>query len=238
MSEALDLLLVDAGNTSVKSCLVKSDGEMTRFGDPLRDISFIDDNKVTSVLLISVRAQNYSEKLEQYCFNNQIRFKEVTTSSSAFGTRCAYEKYQTLGVDRWMMILAAADRAEDTILVMSIGTAMTLDLVHKKQHIGGWIAPGFDLAKTVLFQKTAQVFGNTDYPKHNAFGDDTQSCVNFGCRAQVNGLLREGIKCAERYSKKIKILVCGGGVSLLDPSEFNDIEVEENLIFEGLKRFI
>ncbi|WP_338291059.1 type III pantothenate kinase [Planctobacterium marinum] len=238
MSEARNLLLVDAGNTSVKSCVVKANGETIRLGDPLRDRDLINTNKISRVLLVSVRAQSYSENLQQYCFDKQIRFREVTTSESAFGTACAYENYQTLGVDRWMMILAAAARPEDTILVMSIGTAMTLDLVHNKQHLGGWIAPGFDLAKSALFQKTANVFGNADYPNHNAFGDNTESCVNFGCRAQVNGLLKEGIKCAEEYSTKLKILVCGGGISLLDLSEFDDIEVNENLIFEGLMRFV
>lgn len=238
MSEAVNHLLVDAGNSNVKSCVVLSDDTLTVLKDPLDNTVIFTQYSIKRVVLASVRNADYSQRLQQYCAVEKIPFTELETEAEVFGTRCAYKNYKTLGVDRWMMILAAAQRAEESILVLSIGTAMTVDFVHQGQHIGGWITPGFDLAKHALFQNTQQVFGNDEYPKNNQFGDGTEACVNYGCRAQVNGLLEEALRVAKHHASHVKVLVCGGGIGLLDFALFDDLEVDEHLIFKGIKRFI
>ncbi|MCC2608233.1 type III pantothenate kinase [Planctobacterium marinum] len=235
MSKQHEVLLVDAGNSNVKSSFLSGD-EFLLQADPLRDMALLQSTQ--RVILASVRSPSYSEQLQYECHSKGIEFTEIFTDRAAFGTRCAYQNFKTLGVDRWMMILAAARQDEQALLVVSIGTAMTVDLIHEKQHKGGWITPGFDMSKSALFSNTQQVFGNNDYPGENLFGSSTEHCVNFGCRAQVNGLIYEAINIAEQFAEKVKVLVCGGGVSLLDKEKFSNIEVDENLIFKGMKRFI
>lgn len=235
MSKQHEVLLVDAGNSNVKSSFLSGDGFLLQ-ADPLKDLALLQSTQ--RVILASVRSPSYSEQLQYECQRNNVEFKEILTDRAAFGTRCAYQNFKTLGVDRWMMILAAAQYAEQALLVVSIGTAMTVDFIHEKQHKGGWITPGFDMAKSALFNNTQQVFGNNDYPGENLFGSSTEHCVNYGCRALVNGLIYEAINNAEQFAEKVKVLVCGGGVSLLDKEKFDNIEVEENLIFKGMKRFI
>lgn len=233
-----NVLLVDAGNSNVKSCLITSANTTQRFGDPMQGPEIFSQYAINKVLFISVRDKAYRERLIKFCSNNTIPFEEIKTSSSNFGTDCAYANYQTLGVDRWMMILAAAEFEERCLLVVSVGTAMTIDLVYDQQHIGGWIAPGFDLSKKALFVNTEHVFGNDNYPDNTEFGNSTENCVNFGCRALVNGLIREAIRCSKDYSSEVKILLCGGGAALVDRAEFETIAVDDNLIFKGMMRFI
>lgn len=239
MSGPADVLLVDAGNTNVKFCLVDANQTMSLL--PEMEVNSKTDLKslnIKQVLLCSVREAAFASELKQQSVSTNINFRQIFTEPVSFGTKCAYKNYQTLGVDRWMNILAAAKDPEDTILTFSIGTAMTVDLIHQKQHLGGWITPGFDMSKNALFKNTNGVFGNSIYPNSDGFGESTEDCVNYGCRALVNGLLREALNIATKYSTNVKIKVFGGGTKLINQKEFNNIEVDDLLVFKGLARFL
>lgn len=239
MSEGHNSLLIDAGNSNVKYCLFDEKGTLT----PLPNADFQSSEHfskyaIDKVVLCSVRDKAFAESLSALCKSNAVCFQQVFTQAESFGTKCAYQNFQTLGVDRWMNILAVARETEQAVLTFSIGTAMTIDLVYNRQHLGGWITPGFDLSKNALFNNTNGVFGNLEYPARDKFGESTEDCVNFGCKALVNGLLREALAQAKAYSKEPKIKVFGGGIGLLNTNVFDNLEVDELLVFKGLARFI
>lgn len=236
MSDPHNALLIDAGNTNAKYCFVNRQGEFRLQNDFQLEVAAL--KGVSQVVMCSVREPSFAQSVKDLCLQDKVPFRQIFTQSEAFGTRCAYQNYQTLGVDRWMNILAVAAQTDQTVLTFSIGTAMTIDIVHNKQHIGGWITPGFDMSKQALFNNTSGVFGNQHYPKNDAFGESTSDCVNFGCRALVNGLLREALQQAKNYNDRIKIVVFGGGLNLLNQEEFPNLQVDELLVFKGLSRFI
>lgn len=239
MSEPTDVLLIDAGNTNIKYCLVDADHSMSLLpGKEIKSNADLNSLYIKKVLLCSVRDLAFASELKRHCVSTGIEFRQVFTESISFGTTCAYKNFQTLGVDRWMNILAVAKETDDAILTFSVGTAMTVDLVYKKQHIGGWITPGFDMSKKALFENTSGVFGNSTYPIIDDFGTSTEDCVNYGCRALVNGLLREALFRASKYSRNVKIKAFGGGVNLINQKEFHNIEVDDLLVFKGLLRFV
>lgn len=239
MSDKPEALLIDAGNTNVKYCFADKAGGLTLLPEFDFDVpGILGLNNIRRVLLCSVRSADYAEEVKSKCASESVDLTQIFTTAEAFGTRCAYANFSTLGVDRWMNILAVAKETDEAVLSFSIGTAMTIDLVYRRQHLGGWITPGFDLAKQALFSNTNGVFGDQEYPTQDKFGESTQDCVNFGCRALVNGLLREGLRQASRYSEQVKIKVFGGGVRLLDIGGFDNIEVDNLLVFKGLSRFI
>lgn len=236
MSDPFSVLLIDAGNTNVKFCQMSRQGEFRVSPDFQLGPGVF--KGLSQVVMCSVRKPSFALLVEQLCAFDEVPFKQIFTQKEAFGTKCAYENFETLGVDRWMNILAAAKETEQTVLTFSIGTAMTIDLIHNQQHVGGWITPGFDMSKQALFNNTNGVFGNQHYPTNDGFGDSTIDCVNYGCRALVNGLLREALQQAKKYNENVHIKVCGGGVNLLNQEEFRNLEVEEFLVFKGLSRFV
>lgn len=239
MSEGAEALLVDAGNTNIKYCLVDANHKMNLLH--AKEISSKTDLlnlNIKQVLLCSVREVEFARELKRQSLSADLEFKQIFTQPCSFGTRCAYQNYQTLGVDRWMNILAVAKESDEAILTFSIGTAMTVDLIYKKQHIGGWITPGFDMSKNALFENTSGVFGDSTYPYSDGFGESTVDCVNYGCRALVNGLLREALNLAQKYSSNVKIKAFGGGIKLVNTKEFTNIEVDDLLVFKGMLRFL
>ena len=244
MSARFDVLLIDAGNTNVKYCLASVDGELQMLrGEPVSIAALLTTHNIRKVLLASVRGADFSQQVAQYCAALQVAFEQIHTSAEAFGTRCGYADFQTLGVDRWMSVLAAAQHNDDATLSISVGTAMTVDLIVNRQHIGGWIIPGFDLSKKALFGNTDGVFGDQSYPVSDEFGKSTPDCVNFGCRALINGLVREAVFEARKTTKVVSVVICGGGqrlvsIEALKCSLHCDIQFDELRIFRGLARFI
>ena len=62
-----------------------------------------------------------------------------------------YREPSSLGVDRWMVVLAAYHRCSGTALVIDLGTAITLDYIRSDgQHLGGYIVPGTHLSQRAL----------------------------------------------------------------------------------------
>ena len=239
MSEVPETLLIDAGNTNVKFCLAGANETLRKLEVANSEAGgLLQQHRPGKVILASVRGADYSSYIEELCLTQGIAFQQVVTSSEAFGVRCAYTQYQTLGIDRWLNILAVAHYHHSDALIVSIGTAMTVDYLSGQQHKGGWIVPGYDLAKSALFNQTAQVFGDQCYPDNHHFGESTEQCVNFGCRAVLNGLLQEAVRMSEKTANELNIYISGGGKQLIDTRCFKNIVLDDLLVFRGMSRFI
>ena len=82
----------------------------------------------------------------------------AATSASLAGVRCGYREPHRLGVDRWLSVVAAWQRAHHALAVISVGTAACADFVDADgRHAGGYIAPGLNLLADVLVRRTADV---------------------------------------------------------------------------------
>ncbi len=93
----------------------------------------------TTAFVASVAAPSLtSAMLDQL----QRRFEHVhvvRTSAECAGVRIAYAKPEKFGVDRFLALLAAA-KAQRPVLVVGVGTALTIDLLDADgQHHGGRI---------------------------------------------------------------------------------------------------
>lgn len=239
MSENGNVLLIDVGNTNIKLCLVDKQQHLLPLGSVEDvEVDLLVQHNIQKVLLCSVREVSCANAIAQVCDRANVHYLELKTEKASFGVKCAYANYRTMGVDRWMGVLAGSRDSNSTVLSISIGTAMTVDLVHRQKHIGGWIAPGYDLSKESLFTETVNVYGNNLYPDSNFFGTSTEDCVNKGCRAMINGLLHEALEQSKHYSDFVTIVVSGGGSSLVNGDTFPNLKFDELWIFRGMQRFI
>ncbi len=98
----------------------------------------------------------------------------------------------TLGVDRLLAALCAYVNAEQACVVISAGTALTVDYVDQNGIFqGGAIAPGLQLGARALHEFTAQLpLASLDPPKGTC-GHNTTEALNLGLYAAARGAVRE-----------------------------------------------
>lgn len=226
-----EVLLIDLGNTRGKYVCLNGDGT---FGDVHTFDSAQALPPASHILLAKVGQSQLAEHIEQQARAQGQHYREIKTQAEAFGVRCAYQNYHTMGVDRWLAILAASRFNLPACCVFDIGTAITCDFLVGKQHLGGWIAPGFDLMRGSLRRDTEQVFVNEEYPQQLQIGTSTEDCVNQGCLALVQGCFDKAADTLTKIHPHGKLLVTGGGQDLLDYPHPEIVIPVDNLVFQGL----
>lgn len=146
----------------------------------------------------------------------------------------SYRDPQQLGVDRWMGLIGARQRTRDPVLVVSAGTAMTVDaLAADGVFLGGVIVPGFKLMQQALQQGTARVADVAG--EVQAFPHTTADAVNSGILAALYGAIRQQYaQLAEAAGKPPRCLLTGGDAAMLLPYLNLPGEWAPALILEGI----
>ena len=159
----------------------------------------------------------------------------LVSSPECCGVRNHYQEPARLGADRWAALIGARGLVDSDCLLVSAGTATTIDrLSASGDFLGGVILPGFDLMRRALAGNTAQlplVSGNIDVTPTN-----TADAIASGCLfAQVGAIERLYSAIADR--PEACCLLTGGGASLLAENLSIPLRRVEHLIPEGLRRF-
>ncbi len=147
----MNTLLFDAGNSRFKWALVR-DGHLgeqqARASDAFESFEtwLKRAPKLERVVGVNVAGAKLEKQLRAALRAGEHPVPEfVTSSAEGGGVRNGYARPEQLGADRWAGLVAAWHRAGcyRTVCAVSVGTAMTLDLVDQDgYHRGGLIAPG------------------------------------------------------------------------------------------------
>ena len=236
-------LLIDVGNSRTKF-LYEKNNKLTAIEYIANEA--INSNwltkisaKVESITLASVNKNNLTAIFSKYSEQKKIPFMQVQSESERFGVFSSYQNPTTLGVDRWLTLLAAASLYKNNnVLIIDAGTATTADLLDKNAyHLGGWILPGIDTLFSSLLMNTTNVAAIQTPASTLNFGKNTSECVNNACWAATIGFIEQAIKQTKKQLVLDKILITGGnaeGISRLLTVEHNVID---KLVFFGMQRF-
>lgn len=236
------ILMIDWGNTQLK--FVKCDALSKQ--SLINGQSFcVDDldtfDKQTKqqfklILIASVRSQHQNAQLCTLLKPKSKQLFFAQTSSQACGVTCAYEKPDLLGIDRWLGILAVEEPLQ-AIGLISIGTAITLDIVSDKKHFGGHILPGRQLMFDSLFL-TGQVRPDLTGVSQqlNQLGCSTSECVNLGVDASIYAYLTQIIQTMQKEHQVKQWVFTGGGGKFWADKLNND--GRRHIRFEALTVFI
>ena len=237
--DLFEALLVDIGNTQIKYARVNDISDLTdvkRCQHSTELVAYI--SSVKQVVVSSVGHVTQVTELEYLCERFNKPCKIINTQAETLGINCAYEKFQTLGVDRWLAILAAREITQLPVAVVDLGTANTCDIVVNNKHLGGWISPGFSIMRESLLNNTQQVFADTTMPKDLGIGTTTEDCVSFGCLAAQTGLVMMAQHYLSNKYQDYLVLVTGGGQNSLSLKNNKKILFFPNLVLRGLFRLI
>lgn len=149
------------------------------------------------------------------------------------GVRNGYARPGQLGADRWAALVGAWALLRGDCLVVSAGTATTVDCLRvadgQAAFVGGVILPGFDLMRDALAQRTARL------PRAAggwaAWPDNTDDAIVSGClQAQAGAIER----LHRQAGGSCPVLLTGGGADRLAPLLGVPLRPVDDLVLRGL----
>jgi type III pantothenate kinase len=233
-------LLVDSGNTRLKWGW-SDKGEITLTGALVNSqISF-------AVLLASWQVLPIPPAIVISCVNSPQVIALITSvadllwpdspvivaQSALFqcGVRNAYELPETLGVDRWMALIAVRNFYCQAACIVDCGTAITIDFMDADgYHQGGMICPGLQLMKQSLSKATQQLpYSATDYAV--GLANNTEAGIYNGTLFAACGLIE---KVLARQSAPLQLILTGGDAKCIAALVSCECVVDDNLVLRGL----
>ena len=237
------MLILDCGNSQIKWAWVINKEIVGTFRAPYNRISLLGEfcrqhRNIKRVYGCAVCGQ--MKKL-QVAENVLHRIEWLTSEQVACGIRNHYRHIGEHGADRWFNALGVRRFTNNACVVISCGTAITIDaLTTSNQYLGGSILPGFNLMKEALSLNTANL--NRPFGRIYPFATTTPNAIASGIMDAVIGAI---LLMHERLSEKeeglpVDVILTGGGASRIYhhlPTKFiteNHVELVENLVFFGL----
>jgi type III pantothenate kinase len=145
----------------------------------------------------------------------------------------SYTDASRMGVDRWLAMLGARERAQSKLCVIDAGSALTIDIVSTEgQHEGGYIIPGLALMERALLLDTDRVRFDEQAEYTLAPGRSTAEAVRHGLAVAQAGAVALAVEQAG--SEPMALFFCGGyGEALMQLLQLGG-EWTPDLVFEGL----
>lgn len=239
--------LFDCGNTCIKFALVTDNNTLSnhQFIDYSVLHSFVtklfmlypmpDEIKISSV----TKNERLVTLLENIAEFTHIKPTIAISQEQALGLTNCYDFPETLGVDRWLGMLAAWDIYHCSSLVVDLGTALTIDYITQEGDFkGGLILPGIKSLRDALLKDTA-IKNIPELPYTSELGHNTSSCISSGIHYAIVG----SILALHQSLPDVKSVVLSGGRAkwlkdILEPVlPKTEYHVHKHLVLEGLLRF-
>lgn len=185
----------------------------------------------------SVLSAEFNQQLSELCLSLwQCTPSFARTDFSSLGIKCAYDEPHLLGIDRWLNILAVANR--QPVCVVSCGTALTIDVVQHNQHLGGYIMPGVNLQLSSLIQGTQRVRPHAIKQASVALGKNTSEAVHHGILLMTVAMIEKVYTTTTTMTAEpVSVVLTGGDAENLSPHLQIDHDIMPELLLLGLQRY-
>jgi len=147
-----------------------------------------------------------------------------------------YDDPRQVGQDRLVGAYAAVRLYGAPLIVVDLGTAITLDVISRSgEYRGGIIIPGLNLSVQALYQGTALLPHVLVKPPQQVIGRNTQdsilSGIFYGYGAMIDGLI---VKLSKKIAARPKIVMTGGHAGLMKKFFQHKVMIEPHLVLKGL----
>lgn len=204
----------------------------------ISSISAISGSKNENIASICSVAPHFEKKVILQLKKSHIR------SFSPFGTPGRRKKiliikgaYTGLGEDRQVALWMAMRDYSSPVIVIDLGTAITVDAANHQTYAGGIILPGVGMWSKSLAQGTALLPEVSCSGKATAplLGKDTSQCIKSGLRHGLTSMLDGLLDSIERsIKKKPAVVLTGGDVDKVSPFLRHKHRVDDSLVLRGL----
>ena len=235
------ILEFDAGNSRIKwrelalgGHGVLTEGVACNVTELIQAISTV--QKPDFVRLCSVKGETEVDEIRHFIATNwNLELHIAQVSRSCGGVSNQYADIHKLGIDRWLAMLAAFQKAAGSCIVVDAGTALTIDVVDAQgNHDGGFILPGLRLMRESLQAHTAIRLTEAAIENSLELGHSTDAAVCNGTLATVVAII-ERVAATEHEGVRPRLYFTGGDAHLLsEKCSLQQIEVVTGLVLDGL----
>ncbi|QMT31045.1 biotin--[acetyl-CoA-carboxylase] ligase [Alysiella filiformis] len=242
-------LLLDGGNSRLKWAWVQNGKIVHTNHAPYRDLGILADEWAKYGQNVSrIVGSAVCGLAKQALVANRLPEKRIEWLSSMKRALGVYNHYQNPaqhGADRWFNALGSRLFSQNACVVVSCGTAVTVDAMTADGHyLGGTIMPGFHLMKESLAIKTANL--NQPLGKLFPFPTTTANAIAGGMMDAVCGsvMLMHSRLQARCSGSPTDVIITGGGAAKVAnalPETFlldNTVKIVDNLVIYGLLAYI
>lgn len=229
------ILALDIGNTRLKWGLHDSGSWREQGAFRLADVERLEEHLVDGpalAIFTNVAGTEFGARVRAIFERRAIAYREVVALREQCGVVNRYANPAQLGADRWAGLIGARAQYAAPALVVMAGTATTIDVLDGDGVFqGGLILPGFDLMRTSLSERTAQL-----KPEPGEFVDlprATADAITSGCLcAQLGAVERMFHHLGDR--EDALCIVSGGASNLLYGHLALPKRLDPDLVLDGL----
>lgn len=245
-------LMIDVGNSCIKLFFTDNnlkliEKKIIKNKEKEKLFQILKQENNINLVSISSVVPNLELEIIDYLKENKINYYNL--QSSDYFNLWQYQDIDlsALGADRFVDIMAAK-KYNDQIIVIDIGTAMTVDVVDNNHYISGYIYPGIYTVKETIIKNAAKL-EDFNYQKvsENNLNITTIAQLNDGILYGIIGVINMHLKILSETIKinDFNIFLTGGTITELQkyiPKETIErlieypIEIKENLNYEGIKQ--
>lgn len=170
---------------------------------------------------------------------HQIELQTIKVGRQVAGVQNSYKQVQNLGVDRWMGLLAAHKLSKKSAIVVSCGTATTIDVINAEgEHQGGYIVPGIALMHESLGAATANnnIHDVKEQTQSLQLGTSTHQAIGNGILQMQIALIEKVY--AENSAESLDIYLTGGAAEQISPFLRLPYQLELAMVFKGMQVYI
>ena len=203
-------IVADIGNSQIKIAIERKNGisrvkafQSNDFINIKKYLKSLEYNNKPYLFYSSVLGANYNKRLIKTL--NSF-FEKITTfksTRSLLSTTNSYRKASSLGSDRWAQIVAAKNIFKKDCIIVSCGSAISIDCVTKNgTHKGGALMSGaeryINCFSDIHNLKNIRL---TQTKKNNLLQTDTAEQINVGYRTMISASIH---KIYEEFKKNTK----------------------------------
>ena len=233
-------LLLDAGNTRLKWAVVEEGRWQAQGNLPYSELSALTLvlEQQAACYIASVARAQHERQINTLLAPFAITPTWLTAEAQFADVINTYADPAQLGVDRWMGLIAARQRTQRAVLVVSVGTAMTVDALSADgTFLGGVIVPGVALMQQALQHGTARVADVAG--SWQAFPRSTADAVQSGMIAALCGAIHQQYaQLAQWAGSHPHCIVTGGNAEHVLPHLDFTVEQVPALVLEGIARVV
>jgi type III pantothenate kinase len=241
------LLLIDAGNTSIKWALVEdgaAPGVWVASGALAHDAvapGIWAGRPISGALISNVAGAALRARLELALPDGLQRASWFASQPQLAGLKNGYRNPAQLGCDRFAAAIGARALAPGRpLIVATCGTATTIDAITPDgRFIGGLILPGLGLMASSLARNTSQLpqvgpaagIGNIQA----GFADNTDDAIINGCLAAQAGAIERACAALEAEWGAVHCMLSGGAAGYIAPALSRQHQMIANIVLIGLQ---
>lgn len=245
----MTLLALDIGNTRLKWAYFDgTDGEtiLSRGAMFIAELEqFLARAEVAAMKPASIAGSHVANaatrrRVEELLASLGHQVNWIESTATACGVKNNYEEPARLGTDRWAALIAAWQRKLAPCLVVSAGTALTVDQLDERGYfLGGAIVAGYHAMLGGLAGNTAAL--SVDAGDWAARPRNTRDALATGAIDAMVGAIERGYeRLAETLAQhgvqtKPKVVLTGGSAYRLASQLRSDSVVIETLVLEGVR---